>query len=316
MSISTFFALIWTLLWGFFGQKIITWFKNKFQKIVNDTIDEINISGEWQSVYKEGNNLFNETITIIQSGRNIIAQINDNDEKYDFKGIFKNNIMTGEYNSSMKKADERGQIALQLVSKDILTGHCVFIYKNKEIYNSPYVWVRKEYHDVTRGTFPFCQSCISKSDCCCSCSTVDMPILLPFEVEIVATKKKINSKEFCEKKTTNIYQMNRKTDGSCFFFINNSCSIYPFRPLDCRLFPFDIQLIKDKYVIGYYTNACSLIPTEIEKIEICANHLRPLVALMYPYLSESMSDIVCEKVSKLDFKPLEQLDNSLIDYKN
>ena len=47
-----------------------------------------------------------------------------------------------------------------------------------------------------------------------------------------------------------------KTEGKkCVFLDKNSCSIYQIRPLICRFYPFQLNLVKNTYVFEY-THEC------------------------------------------------------------
>ena len=89
----------------------------------------------------------------------------------------------------------------------MLSGYCTIVYKNKQVYNSPYVLTLSSEHKVNKGTYQFCNGCIGKFNCCCNCEEIDMPILLPSEADTISciTKRSINS--FAKKLTANLYQM-------------------------------------------------------------------------------------------------------------
>lgn len=314
IGIIGFLMTAFALFWSVKGRDIMDKRREKKAVKASELSNELLIAGEWQSVFIEANKVCNEKIAVNQVGSNITARfstIDKNAHRFDFNGTFTNNILTGEYTASHKNRDERGGIFLKRISEHILAGHCIFIYKSREIYNSPYVWVKNDYMNITRGTYPFCTSCIGGSACCCDNPEIDMPILMPHEVNEILLNTKKPIKDFCEKKTDNIFQMKRSEAGSCVFFVGNRCSIYDVRPVDCRLFPFDVYLFNGRYIIGYYPLACSRIPREKEEIELFVHHIKPLLSLMSPYLSESTNPILSEKVSQLEFIELEPLDNSL-----
>jgi len=304
-------SVLWSITWGVFRDKIIVFFKAVYQNLIKKIHVVAGIDGTWQSVYIEGNKIRSELITINQEGSGISAIIKATKKQYNFKGNFINNILSGDYESTKGKAYERGGIFLKYISENILSGHCIFIYNNTEVYNSPYLWVKKKYFDITKGTYPFCIGCIGKT-CCCASAKIDMPILLPHEVQSISIKNGQLEDTFCEKKSINLYQMKRNDEGACVFFKRNKCSIYAYRPIDCRLFPFDVKYIEGKYIIGYYPLACNELQNESDDtIKYCANFIRPLMAVLTPYLSESTDELLFKELATQKFHELEPLDNSL-----
>jgi len=51
------------------------------------------------------------------------------------------------------------------------------------------------------------------------------------------------------------YQIKKTENGKCIFLRDKACSIYEFRPLICRFYPFRLYLKKDVYVFNY-TDEC------------------------------------------------------------
>lgn len=161
--------------------------------------------------------------------------------RYEFKGEFKNQILTGSYCSKNPKKYESGTITVRRINEFLMSGYCTFVYKDKQVYNSPYVLSNESHHKVSKGTYPFCNTCVGKFDCCCNCNEIDMPILLPNEADSISRYSRLPIDSFAKKITTNLYQMRREDDDplkGCHFFQNNNCTIYEHRPIDCRLFPF------------------------------------------------------------------------------
>ena len=222
-------------------------------------------------------------------------------------GEFKNQILVATYISKHKRKDERGSIILRLINENLLSGYCTFIYKNKQVYNSPYVLVSNSSHKPDKGTYHFCNSCVGKFDCCCNCESIDMPILLPFEVNNISVVSRKGVEDFANKLTANLHQMKRMDDDEqkgCIFFQNNNCTIYKNRPIDCRLFPFDFKEFDGEYWVIYYDQICSAIPTDINEIKMCAHAMRPLLELISPYLSECSDEIFSKRLSSQHFKKL------------
>lgn len=281
---------------------------NKLVKIrrrtIEEKIDEFSISGDWNSVFIEGKNIQTELVHINQLGRTINATMKMGNREYNFNGEFKNQILVGSYESNSRKKDERGTIVLRYINEYLLSGYCTFVYKNRQVYNSPYVLASASHHKVDKGTYQFCNGCVGKFDCCCNCESIDMPILLPFEAKNISSITKRSIGSFAEKKTNNLYQMKR-ADGDpnreCIFFQNSRCSIYNNRPVDCRMFPFDFKEIDGEYWIIYYNKACNAIPVDKDEIEACGYNMRPLLEIVMPYMSECSNPILSERLSKQEF---------------
>lgn len=316
-------AIIGTVLgWG--GPKVIKYFQVRKEKRINENIQEFSIEGDWNSFFCEEKNLRTEMVHLYQLGRDITGTMemkmdeNEDDRVYNFSGHFKNQILVGTYESENNRKDERGTIVLRYINDKMLSGYCTFIYKNKQVYNSPYVLTLASEHKVDKGTYQFCNSCIGKFDCCCNCEKIDMPILLPFEVEKIRriTKKGIDS--FCVKLTNNLYQMKRKNDDEekeCYFFDNNKCSIYEDRPIDCRMFPFDFKEINGEYWVIYYNKVCQAIPSKKEEIDMCAHNMRPLLDIVLPYMSECSNPVFSKRLSEQEYTELVPI-NKIIDDNN
>lgn len=301
-------------LFGYLLPKII----KKAQQIINRNVDEISIAGDWNSFFNEEKTLQTEKVHIDQIGREISGTMKMNGREYFFTGQFKNRILLGTYESKNVRKDERGTIVLRYINEKILSGYCTFIYKNQQVYNSSYVLTLESNHKVDRGTYQFCNACVGKFDCCCNCENIDMPILMPFEIDAISRITKKNSSNFAEKKSNNLYQMKRKDSkpsGPCCFFINNKCSIYDNRPLDCRLFPFDFKEINGEYWVIYYSNVCKAIPTNGEEIDMCSHNIRPILDIVLPYMSECSDPIFCEKLKNQEFIKLFPI-NKILDGKN
>lgn len=283
-------------------------------KRINSAADVINIAGDWESFFHEEDVIQSEHVELNQSGQFVTGIITLNNSNktstvYTFTGEFRNHILTGKYVSNNAKKYESGTITVRRINEDLMSGYCTFVYRDKQVYNSPYVLSRSGYHKVQKGTYAFCNTCVGKLDCCCNCNEIDMPILLPNEVENISRlfRKPIN--EFAEKLTNNLYQMKRdnndKTKG-CVFFKNNGCTIYENRPLDCRLFPFDFKEIDGEYWLIYYDDVkvCKALPKDKKELECCAHNIRPLLDMILPYMSECSDPIFCQKLQKQTYQKL------------
>lgn len=290
----------------------------------NDVLDLI-LNKTYTSLFAEENKLKTEIITITKQSKKhkiwgkvvLIESTSDNQEKkytYNLKGTFANKIITAEYSSVSKTADERGTINLKLVDTDVFSGFCSFskiATSEDEIRVSPYIWVAGENKDLLNGSFDFCASCHKENlSCCCMSDLVDMPIFMSSELELIrsnlqsaAREKSKFSKEIAKSNLRQMKDTQSATTQSqkCYFFQenNNQCQIYNGRPIDCRLFPFDIRYSKtqNEYMIGYYSEVCKNVP-ELSQMKKQAHILRPYFFLLYPYLSTFTSENLCPKLSK------------------
>lgn len=281
-------------------------------------VTKIILKEKYTSVYMENGSLQSERIIIEHTDSasdRIEGMVILNDKyKYKLKGSFNNKILTGEYYSQNNHEDERGTINLKMISEDIFSGFCSFSKVSSSIDDqirvSPYVWVAGENRDLINGTYEFCNEChTNERKCCCESDEVDMPILINDEPNNIQGKSpRVNKlKHFSTQiGKTSVRQMNRRDNGECHFFCNGSCKIYEDRPIDCRLFPFDIKLDKEtgEYWIGYYSEICEKGLPDKEEMKKYVHILRPYFFLLYPFANIITDDTVCERLNKATFTKL------------
>lgn len=289
--------------------KMFAWINKIIKKHVSKSIDNIDISGKWNSFFHEGDIIQSEILVLEQNGQLVTGEITLEDRKYLLDGEFKNQILIGTYVSLNKRKDERGTIVLRRINENLLSGFCTFVYRDKQVYSSPYILTSLSHHDAKRGTYSFCNSCVGKFDCCCNCNEIDMPIVLPSEAKKIESISRKNVSEFANKLTNNLYQMKRKDDkeeNGCIFFVNNKCSIYNDRPIDCRLFPFDFKEIEGEYWLIYYNSIdiCKALPTDTNEIENYAHNIRPLLDMLLPYMSECSNPVFCKRLENQNYVKL------------
>lgn len=313
--VSGVFGVIIGWLFPMVLRKIKRWNKSRVDK----SIQELNISGEWTSIFAEDTTILNETVSIEQFGREVNALLKFKDRTYSLSGEFKNRILVATYESENNRKDERGTIVLRQINEKLLSGYCTFIFDNKEVYSSPYILVSNSSYKPDKGTYSFCNSCVGKFDCCCNCESIDMPILLPFEVKKIAVYSRKKIEDFAIKLTSNLYQMRRVDDNEkkgCIFFQNNQCSIYNERPLDCRLFPFDFREIDGEYWLVYYDQICNAVPKKESEIKLCGHCMRPLLELLSPYISECTNPVFSKRLESQHYNqlfPLSKIKDDKID---
>ena len=106
-----------------------------------------------------------------------------------------------------------------------------------------------------KPSFPFCKGCPA-DDNCCTGKTEDLPVLTPKDISAISRKTGLSASDFSIP-TTNGLSNIRSRRGRCYFYKNGACTIYAVRPLDCKLFPFDVYLNDEgKPVLVLYLTAC------------------------------------------------------------
>ena len=117
------------------------------------------------------------------------------------------------------------------------------------------------------GTYSFCANCPTSA--CCSKvrpgGRIDSPILFPGDVRAVERFTGESADRFSVSKNGKNHSERLMRTGSqsgCYFYRDGKCAIYHVRPLDCRLFPFDIIEKSDGRLVWIvYTRLC---PTEYD----------------------------------------------------
>lgn len=122
----------------------------------------------------------------------------------------------------------------------------------------------KFYKTEQEGSFTFCLNCPSNINCCTrmkSNSSIDNAIVFNTEIIEIEKYSGVAREEFLQEnhypKDSPYQNLKHVGHSGCYFHKNGHCEIYPVRPLDCRLFPFDI--IEDdegelQWIV--YTNLC------------------------------------------------------------
>jgi uncharacterized protein len=81
-------------------------------------------------------------------------------------------------------------------------------------------------------------------------------LLLPCEKEKIAKETGMPANQFSNEikdKQPYYFEMKKTNDGKCVFLKNNQCTIYSFRPLICRFYPFQLtyDLGSEKHVFDF-----------------------------------------------------------------
>jgi len=321
------------------SEKVNIVVNNGMQPATSDTTTSedgyIGLGETYTSIYAEENELCSEIIHIKHDRKNdkVTGEVlsSDGSMRFILEGEFKDLILTGQYKAATQgNKPERGSINLRLID-DFLTGFCSFSNAAKEkdpIRVSPYVWVPGNKKDLLNGTYDFCTECHNEGTvCCCVSEKIDDPLLLPNETKNIVDwlkKEEKNTKvptpyyfsdsiKHCNA-TLQIRKMKhsmneRNTCGiNCYFYniSHKSCKIYEVRPIDCRLFPFDIIVNPEngELHVGYYQHLCERVLPRKSEMEKYAHILRPYLFLFYPYVHTTS----LKKVSPKLYKEIEKND--------
>ena len=135
------------------------------------------------------------------------------------------------------------------------------------------------------GHFSFCNNCPADLNCCTG-KNVDLPVLTPQDVQRIIAETGLNRDDFCQSVAGEQLSTMKAREGACHFYRKGKCTIYNVRPVDCRIFPFDIdRTTSGELVWIVYSSAC---PNQVD----ARKHLRevqPLLPLLQPYLEEFAS---------------------------
>ncbi len=276
----------------------------------------MDLSGEWISSLIQNNKIYNEKVYFKQTGNiltaNIILNYDDQICKYAFEGKINKNIINGTYELIDDSEIESGTISLKIVNDNFLFGVTTYMSdedNSDDIIQSPYALFRNTENNL--GTFDLCNKCVGKSATCCCNPCVDSPMILPNEAESISKNMNINIEEFANKvdfseihndySLKTLFQMKRQENSNmCYFFKNNNCSIYKFRPIDCRLFPYDIKLEQDGnyYLVYYKSNNCQIINENIKDIKMVSYNTRLFLRLLLPYIREWSDKYCCSNLTQ------------------
>lgn len=159
-------------------------------------------------------------------------------------------------------------------------------------------------HNPNLGSIVACKRCSGLV--CCGVlrqgGPIEPPYLTQTDVDEIEYYTGLDRKDFTVKKINphtgnEVYIMQTKTNGGCAFLDskNGKCRIYSFRPIDCRLFPLDIQYVEGKYywaLFGY--NRCSITQDDLkclleyreEALELFGDEILDFATIPVPGMEE------------------------------
>lgn len=264
----------------------------------------IDLSGNWMSSFIQNNKIYNEDIEFKQDGNKVSADITLNFDgemcKYKFEGMVGKKVINGTYEYLGDADVESGTISLKIINDNFLYGVTTYISTDKDnddVVESPYALFRNT--DNNLGTFDLCHNCVKRSATCCSNKHVDSPMILPNEAREIAKAKNVEIDDFAnpvdfakmhgDDALKDLYQMKRQDDSdACYFYRDSKCMIYDIRPIDCRIFPYDIKLESDGnyYLVYYLTNDCEVKNMNVDNLKMVSYNTRLFLRLLLPYLRE------------------------------
>jgi Fe-S-cluster containining protein len=131
------------------------------------------------------------------------------------------------------------------------------------------------------GTFSFCNGCPSNKNCCTGRS-VDKALLTPQDISNISKKTGLHRSKYSLPSEGFLSEM-KVSQNTCYFYQNSNCIIYDVRPIDCRIFPFDIRKdTKQKLILIWYLTAC---PKKINA-SFYEKKIEPLIRQISPYFEE------------------------------
>lgn len=150
------------------------------------------------------------------------------------------------------------------------------------------------------GCYNTCNNCNLSGRCCTSFNEINVPVLNM--EEILKIMEKTCRDDFYEE-VDNKALLLKTEDSHCVFYKDGKCDIYDYRPVDCRLFPFDIIKKDCNYYLILYLLDCM----NSEKIIMEAGNLDVLVDSIKPWIDEFTDDMNYTKMKKLKYKVIKQI---------
>ena len=130
---------------------------------------------------------------------------------------------------------------------------------------------------INTGCYEDCTNCDSKIVCCSCFDKINAPVLSKNELKRI--RQFVNSDDFYNIMGNDLFTL--KLEGNnCIFYKNNKCLIYNIRPVDCRLYPFDIIKINNNFYLILYLLDCidyARFYNESLKIDSLITDIVPLI---------------------------------------
>ncbi len=154
--------------------------------------------------------------------------------------------------------------------------------------------------EIQNGCYDVCNHCCVGGRCCSSFDIINSPVLN--NDEMTKIREILNSDEFYIAVDKNIYKL-KTNNNKCIFLKNGRCSIYENRPLDCRLYPFDIIKKDSKYYLILYQLDC----TSDYKIVDDVNCVNNLIDKIRPWIEDFTDNRNYTKMKNLKYIIIKQI---------
>ena len=160
------------------------------------------------------------------------------------------------------------------------------------------------------GTYKKCSNCKIKNNCCNSFKdSIDNVLLEQKEYFNIIKNLKIDkSEDYFYKIDDKIYNIKTNKNGTCKFYKDGKCSIYDYRPNDCRLYPFDIIKEQENYYLILYKLKCIDTDEIIEesiKIQKIINEMKPW---LNKYTDDKYFPKLKQKINKKEYMIVKKLE--------
>ena len=153
--------------------------------------------------------------------------------------------------------------------------------------------------NTKRGCFNICSNCMLDINCCSVFDKINSPVLN--KEELIKIREFLKNDNFYDVIDENLFKLKVK-NNKCIFLNNGKCTIYNYRPIDCKLYPFDIIKKDSKYYLILYSLNC------IEnKIEYETKSINSLIDSLYPWIDDFTDERNYTKMKTLKYKIIKEI---------
>lgn len=161
--------------------------------------------------------------------------------------------------------------------------------------------VTKDNINKEKGSYKDCMNCSLRIKCCSNFDKINAPVLSEDEVGIIM--KHTDNNNFYNIKDDKIFQL-KTIDNECFFYKNGRCNIYNYRPIDCRLYPYDIIKDDHKYYLIIYLINCINVEEFLKNNPLDDE----LIKIIIPWIEDFTNEINYTKMKNYKYKIIREID--------